>query len=138
MDAESQNAAKFLQSIAQVHKAFEELKSRLEKQSEVKEAIVWYFKPKFFETNNESNSGFGLAVELHDTTLIDWWLELSWSHRWLLEHNVYKSAAHEHGNHTEIAFPDVECTTLDEVVYQLSQATQELLATADEEYPFIK
>ena len=138
MDAESQSAAQFLQVIAEIHETLEKLKLQLEKQAEVKEAKVWYFKPKFYETQKQSNSGFGLAVELNDTTLIDWWFELSWSDRWLLEHNVYKSNPKEHGNHREIAFPDIECTTLEDIIRHLTNATHELVATVAEKYPFIK
>ena len=137
MDNESQSVAKFLQIIADIHVAFETLKTRLEKHPQLKEAIVWYFKPKFYEVQG-NNSGFGLAIELKDGTLIDWWFELWWKDGWLLEHNVYLSAPRGMDSDVVIEFPDVKCVNLDDLIDHLSRALQDLLATVRDTPPFIE
>jgi hypothetical protein len=130
MDRESKQTIKFLEALANSKLELAELTHRLRSRPDVIRDL--YSLECFKYRTHVALEGY-VDIELRNGKAVAWWLEVNWNdEQWTIESRVLLNDNQPQSVQEVIReFPDRIAETLNECIEQLSQATADLVNSAD-------
>jgi hypothetical protein len=130
MDIKSKHTIKFLEALANSKHQFTELAQRLRPRPDV--IRVLHSLECLRYRTHVALEGY-VDVELRNGKAVAWWLEVNWNdEQWTIESRVLLNDNQPQSVQEVIReFPDRIAETLNECIEQLSQATADLVNSAD-------